>query len=508
MALFSGMKEAYGTYIIPKGDATPGKKVKGTGITKRGTVTLELWKEHLAGKQALGIIPIKADDSCVWGAIDVDDYSLDLVAFSKTIRTLKLPLIPMRTKSGGCHLCAFMKEPIPASDMKDKLAEIAASLGHGKAEIFPKQSHVLVDKGDMGNWLNMPYFGGNNSTRYGLDENGEAWSLEDFLKAAEKTRLTAEEFENIKVEIGAGVLEDGPPCLQILVTQGFPEGTRNNGLFNLGVYCRMGFPDQWEAQLEELNTKFMDPPLSSKEVRAIVKQLQKKDYTYKCSDQPLGNYCNNSLCRTRLHGIGGSSLPTMANLRKIPTDQPVWFLDVNGVTLELNTDQLQKQQLFQKACMDADNYMPPRINDRQWTTLIQALMDECKLRGILDKPKEAGLSDQFTELLHSFCADAHLKADEKDQLLLGRAWVGEHPQQADKKRVFFRLRDLQEFLIRHNFKYFNRSQIVSRLSSLDIQAQSHFFKIKGRGVNCWHIPELEDEQSESFSLPEMGEEVL
>lgn len=31
-------------------------------------------------------------------------------------------------------------------------------------------------------------------------------------------------------------IKDGPPCLQALMRQGFPEGTRNNGLFNIGVY--------------------------------------------------------------------------------------------------------------------------------------------------------------------------------------------------------------------------------------------------------------------------------
>jgi hypothetical protein len=59
-------------------------------------------------------------------------------------------------------------------------------------------------------------------------------------------------------------LKDGPPCLQVLLRQGFPEGTRNNGLFNLGVYLRKAYPDDWETKILEYNQAIMDPPLDLK----------------------------------------------------------------------------------------------------------------------------------------------------------------------------------------------------------------------------------------------------
>ena len=507
MELFSGMEEAHGMYAIANKVAGAGEKQKGQAVTKREPVSETLWQIHIEGKAALGIIPIKKDNTCVWGAIDIDEYGLDLPSFAKRIHDMGLPLFPLRSKSGGCHICLFLTEPVPATIMKQKLAEIAANLGFGKSEIFPKQNKVLVDKGDLGNWLNMPYFGGDQSTRYALDNKGEAIPLEQFLDQALKARISGQDLEAIKIETGSQYLEDGPPCLQLLITQGFPEGTRNNGLFALGVYCRMKYPDDWEAQVESHNAKFMDPPLKSSEVQTLIKQLKKKDYNYKCSDQPLCNYCNSSVCRTRIHGIGGSSLPTLSNLRKIPTDQPVWFLDVNGSTLELNTDQLQRQNLFQKACMEADNFMPPKVNERQWVGIIQALMDECKLKGILDKPKEAGIGDQFVELLFGFCSDARLKAHHKEELLLGRPWTGPDPEDPTKQKVFFRLRDLEEHCVRNNFKYFNRSQITSRLMGVEVGAKSKFFKINGLGVNVWYIEEPEA-QIESFSLPDMKGAVL
>ena len=44
-----------------------------------------------------------------------------------------------------------------ASDFSDKAAEIAAGLGHGRCEIFPKQEQVLVE-GDVGNFINLALF--------------------------------------------------------------------------------------------------------------------------------------------------------------------------------------------------------------------------------------------------------------------------------------------------------------------------------------------------------------
>jgi len=502
MGLFKGMEEAHGIYQLSDEIDSNGKR-KGKAFTVREETTLQKWEEHLAGKTNIGVIPIRSNNTCFWGAIDIDDYNLDIQALSKRVSSKKLPLFPLRSKSGGCHLVLFLKEAVPARDIQRKLNEIAAALGYGRSEIFPKQAQVLVEKGDLGNWLNMPYYGGDNGTRYCLDENGEAMSIATFLLKAQATRLTAEELDEIEVSTTTD-LEDGPPCLQALIEQGFPQGTRNNGLFALGVYCRKAFPDTWEDKLEEFNSKYMDPALESKEVQTIQKQIGKKDYNYRCNDQPICNFCNAPLCRTRQFGVGGGALPVMRGLSKLPTDQPVWFLDVNGIRLELNTEQLQQQTKFQKACMDAINYMPPKVNDRQWQNIIQGLLDKCE---VLEKPKEASISDQFIELVYFYCTDSRLQAQAQEELLLGRPWVGPDPEDPSQQRVFFRIRDFEEFLLRHGFKHYNRSQMISKLQGDELKAKHHFFKIKGKGVNVWYLAEPE-QQEEPFELPKMEGDVL
>ena len=498
------MDEAHGTYVIDETKTTDKGKKQGKAFTKRETATHVHWDRHINGTEALGIIPIKKNNTCLWGAIDIDDYQLDIETLARSIYKKKLPFFPLRSKSGGCHLAVFMKEPIPAKDLQSKLLELAGYLGFGRSEIFPKQSSVLVDKGDLGNWLNMPYFGGDDSSRYCLDQNGEAMSMAIFLAAAERARITPEDLANLDFTPKNSEIADGPPCLEALCEQGFPQGTRNSGLFALGVYCRKAYPDGWENKLEELNQSSMDPPLDSKEVQTIKKQIGKKDYNYKCNDQPISSFCNAAVCRVRAHGVGGSAMPTLTALRKIPTDQPVWFLQVNDVTFELSTEQLQVQGKFQKACMEMINIMPPRVTDRQWQAVVQGLLDKCD---VLDKPPEAGVSDQFIDLLTVFLTDSRLKANSQEELLLGRPWTGVDPDDETKPTVYFRLKDLDEFMTRNGFKYYTRSQMISKLTSGDTIAKPHFFKIKGRGTNVWYMSEPEA-MTEKFDLPEMTGDVL
>ena len=66
-------------------------------------------------------------------------------------------MILFRSKSGGGHACLFTSEFVPATIMRIKLKLVASALGFAKAEIFPKQDYIRVDRGDTGSFLNLPY---------------------------------------------------------------------------------------------------------------------------------------------------------------------------------------------------------------------------------------------------------------------------------------------------------------------------------------------------------------
>jgi len=160
--IFEGLNSAYGQTILSNIYSDNGKQ-KTKSFTVKKPVTDELWENHLKGKDpGLGIVPINEDNKCKWGCIDVDEYSFNHKKLIKILKQKNLPLIVFRSKSGGAHLFLFTKEPVEASLMRLKLKLIAAHLGYSSSEIFPKQEYILVDRGDTGNFLNLPYHRGNN----------------------------------------------------------------------------------------------------------------------------------------------------------------------------------------------------------------------------------------------------------------------------------------------------------------------------------------------------------
>ena len=232
--VFPGLTRAYGQFFITE---RKGPKLDGYGKTIRENYVDTLWKEHLDGKTGLGVIPINKENKCKWGCLDVDDYSVDIEKISKQF--VKKNLIVCRSKSGGAHIFIFTKNFVSASSMINKLKEIVKAFGFVKYDLRPQQTK-LIDDNDCGSWLNMPYFGGESTDRYALYD-GQVLTPEHFIKWVEKFSLDSLESLDLtfikKLNKSNEILPGGPPCLQDLLSKGaLGEGSRNNGLFNIGVY--------------------------------------------------------------------------------------------------------------------------------------------------------------------------------------------------------------------------------------------------------------------------------
>lgn len=476
--LFTGFDKAYGTFKIT---GSRGRDNKKQGIAKviKEEVTPQLWINHAAGIASLGIVPIMADNTCVFGAIDVDIYPVNIGETIQKISEANFPLIPTTTKSGGLHLWLFTTEKVPAELMQRKLREMAAVLGFGGSEIFPKQTEVLISRGDVGSWINMPYFDHENTTRHGVYIDGTTQTLEEFIDFANKNKVSPDDLESIGAT-KESKLEQGPPCLQHLTLQGFPAGTRNIGLYNLGVYAKKKDPDNWEAQTEQFNIKFMDPPLGSAEVNELLKSLRKKDYQYQCKVAPLSNHCNSAVCRSRKFGVGNhQGMPIITSLTKYNTQPPIWFVDVEGGgRVELSTDDLQSQLRFQKRCIDTLNSMPPVMKNDAWQMMIQTLLENVN---IIEAPRDASPVGLLIDYLEKFCTQ-RAQAKSKEEILLGKPFLedGMH---------HFRISDFLNYLERNKFREFKQHQIASILKN-ECGCEHRFFNVKGKGINCWAIPEV------------------
>jgi hypothetical protein len=312
--LFDGLQRVRGVYDIDDELSAKQKKLVGKAVTKKEPVEPQHWINHLDGRHGLGIVPIRDDGKCVFGAIDVDVYDLDLKTLNAKVHELQLPLVLCRSKSGGAHLYAFFTEPVPAAVVQNKLREFAVVLGHPGVEIFPKQRQLGPD--DLGNWINLPYHHVDGPTmRYALDSQGDALAtLADFVLYAEQNAVSAEEFTAVVCAQRASsqpaapavhgtAFADGPPCLQRLWQRGVVDGQRNQVLYQTGIYLRRKHPDDWEQLLAQ-QAGSMDPPLDAREVEQTIKSLRKPKGFYKCNDEPFKSACDKSACLRRQYGVG------------------------------------------------------------------------------------------------------------------------------------------------------------------------------------------------------------
>jgi len=368
--IFEGLKIAYGQY--QKGERSENGKQQGKAFIVRKNVSDDLWENHLQGKgPALGIIPIREDNTCRWGCIDIDSYNLDHSGLIQSIRNLNFPLIVCRSKSGGAHVFLFTKEFISAALMQNTLKKISKVLGYEGSEIFPKQTEILVERGDTGNFLNLPYYNRTKGLRYAINDSGSSCTLEEFYELYDVYACTEAQVKDIKIEEKKieEAFPSGPPCLNKLASVGFGEGSRNNALFNIAVYYKQAHPDSWEDKIVEANLKYMEPKLSNSEVQQLIKSVNRKGYDkYRCKDAPINAVCQSGLCRTKRFGVGygEEEMPVLGNLTKYKSTPPQWFLDVSGTRIELKSEQLYSPPLFALACLDQANLVVPVPKPKDW----------------------------------------------------------------------------------------------------------------------------------------------
>ena len=193
LATFEGSRVAHGTTHV--GRIGRNGKADADSRIVREPLTSDLIQSHFDGTKGIGAIPINDKNECKWGALDVDVYDLDHQTLQQKIQKLKLPLVHCRSKSGGAHLFLFLTHYEQASIVREYLLEMAIALGHSGCEIFPKQDKILSERGDVGNFINLPYFNAELPQRYCFNKKGEAMELEEFIEYIQKINVPISKLE-------------------------------------------------------------------------------------------------------------------------------------------------------------------------------------------------------------------------------------------------------------------------------------------------------------------------
>lgn len=485
--LFEGYEFAHGTYIVR--GANDRGKMEGKALTLKGGATEQDWKLHLSGNgPGLGIIPLLSDDTVVWGCIDIDIIGIDLKALETKCRQFSFPLVICRSKSGGAHAFLFFSERVPAVKAINALTTWASVLGYGGCEIFPKQS-TRYNEEDIGNWLNMPYFYAERTNRYCLHD-GEELDIDQFLEFAYSMRQTEAYLDNLPQgdrldgkDLNEGLFEEGPPCLQIIHAQGgLPDGTRNEGMYNVAVYLRKRFPDKWKDHLQEYNLAMCDPPLSLSDINTIAKSVDKKAYDYRCKKPPIQSHCNRKLCYKREWGVGeGASSPgrpEVLEMKKIIGNPTIVYVTINGTRVKFEHDEFIVQPAFQKKVHEMVNIMPPPLPPDRWVRFINDISQNADIEEAPHDVTEAG---HFESLFYSYVTG--LAKNQTVETFV----TSMYPLRTEEGEVWFRYDGLVKFLGQQNYKIKSNTGIAELLKSPPFHAKSSTVDVKGKRHRIWKM---------------------
>jgi len=443
--LYEGNSRGYGLHKRKSGD-------EWDNWSTTGAITRRAFLDHVGGTQGVGIVPIRTDNTCLFGCIDYDKHHrtkqpVDMPELTKFIEGLALPVVTTRSKSGGAHLWCFFSEPIPAVDVRRLLALWVKELAFGRdAEIFPKQSYLREDQ--MGNTINLPYFDVDKTERYAM-QDGAKLSFNEFVTVATKSALSYDDVH----ELLGGDHADAPPCLQHIIQNGVSQGSRNEAVYNLTLYLRKKNPAGYKDDMMDLNNTIFDRPLPVRELRRTIVSASRKSYKYRCDQAPCRDFCDKETCLGRQFGIAPDELvgdlDIYTKLIKHNTDPVQWQLVIEGKPVLVNTHTLMDHRRLMEAVADATTKVVPALKPGEWMRKLSYLMENVEVR---EAPEDATVGGQLMGKLSEFIRrvrlpDEEIPTDEAREALLRGQPVAERTEESSVV-VHFRGKDFIEFLKR------------------------------------------------------------
>lgn len=509
-SLFSGNLRSFGQY-----DAKTDK-----AVTEKGEVTLTHYESHVAGTTGLGIVPISDGGTVMFGALDVDNHDdrskdVDLVGLVQKIEKHRLPLVVCRSKSGGAHCYLFGSEWLPAKTVIRLLSSWRDMLEiPHKVEVFPKQDSVVTKTGEksLGNWLNLCYFQGDDTNRYALDSEGNRLSFELFIQYAQSKRVSAEQLQGMA---GREHLE-APPCIQKMIHTGVESGARNEAMYNIVIYLKRAHPETFFDEAMALNKTIFDRPLGNQEARKVIRSAGRRDYQYKCGEEPCKSLCDRKVCVTREYGISSDeakaleaydSLPQFTDLIEYQSDPPRWGLHVNGKLIpNIPTVVLRDPNAMGTLIFEQLKINIPKITQDAWRKrILDPLIPNLR---VVEVPKEASASGVIEQKFHEFMQKADLSSEGTDPQER-RALTRNIPvvQVIDGRRcIVFKGIAFSEFLKRNKAELLQGMDLWTTLRR-ECGADHTKIRIPGSSypVNVWYAP-IGDDTGDKIDAPDFTPE--
>ena len=429
----------------------------------------------------------------MWGCIDVDPNSYKNYSQKKyvdIIKNYKLPLVAVKSKSGGLHIFVFFTEWADAEKVSEKLQKINDKYFLAQ-EVFPCNKA-----------LNMPYQNMNSSMEFAYDDDNNPVLIKRFVEIALTKRIKPEDFYKLRIKDyePESMWNTYAPCVQKLIQEKWEGNNRNNYLFNVLVLEMKKNSTLAVKNLEEIglnrNSEIFSNPLPRNEVSSLCKSVHKQGYEFQCPPKhpEFGPICNKELCKSRRLGIGEAVpeiIDAFENITYIQDTKNVWYeFDFKGQHVMVTPEDMKDEKSFRVKLLRHRLY---------WMTLPKPPKGpspfELLMKGIVEKAvenKEHTYEDTLEEERYKVLKDffeSHVEQDKFTKLKDGYVVL-------DSKTniCYFKKITLDQFLKKKAAKVFNTTADAIRL--LGCKRKDYHEGEK----NVWHVemPDFVNHQAIKF----------
>lgn len=183
ITLFRGRADAYGSW---------------DGGCIREPLTRAVFERHLWTGPHIGVycsVPLNGTAHTVWGCSDIDyDSYAEASLLQATFAAVGVRAWTERTRKGW-HVWVFATELVPSADMRAMFLAAHQVAATPPKEVNPKQTD-LTGKG-LGNYVRLPYPGGDAAVERQMWDGNGPISLGDFLTAAVTDRATPDQIADL-----------------------------------------------------------------------------------------------------------------------------------------------------------------------------------------------------------------------------------------------------------------------------------------------------------------------
>ena len=439
------------------------RKIDGSIRIKGEAPTADDFTNHLKGEYGIGVLPIQYGGTCWFACMDYDKEKtlaerMDIESLYAKIKDLELPLVPCWSKSGGVHLYLFGTEPLNVGTVRlvqEKWKNMLRGFGETEIELFPKQ--LKLEKGAKGSPISIPYFNYQKGRQY-CQIGDRILNIIEFMDFADANKVSNAEL----IRLAADEDREAPPCIQKMLKMVMGEGSRNQTTYHYGVYAKKAYGDQWKSKIEDFNALRFKRPMEHKEVEDLQASLSRKEYRYKCSDEPMRSLCDSATCLKRQFGITKdeegylsiSGLPNFTQLKKHMTDPVTWELYIEDQPICLTTEDIMSFKAIQKAILETLNKVVMQVKAHVWAKTLSGLMVNVE---IITPPRDATREGVILEVFHEYISKAakYFDSDGLDPAGwegLKKKWCPVVKQDKGVAHVFFKGTDWVDFISSRNIK--------------------------------------------------------